>query len=104
MIKNKNNMETFHKKTENENFQSQFRKAEKAILSFKEALVYLDISSSSLYKLTSQRAIRYFKPNGGKIYFKKIDLDNWMLQNENNSLSNIENELILKISENGRRN
>lgn len=55
--------------------------AQKQILSFKEALLYLDLSSSFLYKLTSQKAIPFSKPNGGKIYFRKSDLDNWMLSN-----------------------
>lgn len=72
-------------------------KSEKEILSFKEALVYLDVSPSLLYKLTSQRGIRYFKPNGGKIYFKKKDLDGWMLQNENKSKELLEEELLTKI-------
>ncbi|MGE8433082.1 helix-turn-helix domain-containing protein [Chryseobacterium joostei] len=69
----------------------------KEILSFKEALAYLDISPSSLYKLTSHRAISYFKPNGGKVYFKRTDLDNWMLQNENKSKELLEEELLTKI-------
>jgi excisionase family DNA binding protein len=72
--------------------------SQKEILSFKEALGYLDVSKSFLYKQTSQRAIRYFKPNGGKIYFKKTDLDGWMLQNENKSVASLEEELLTKIS------
>lgn len=54
----------------------------KEIMSFREAIAYLDVSESFLYKLTSSRKIVFFKPNNGKIYFKRIDLDNWMLQNE----------------------
>ncbi|REC61450.1 DNA-binding protein [Chryseobacterium pennae] len=72
-------------------------KSEKKILSFKEALEYLDVSPSLLYKLTSQRTITYFKPNGGKIYFKKTDLDHWMLQNESKSVDVLENELFNKL-------
>lgn len=53
----------------------------KQILSFKEAVSYLDVSKSFLYKLTSKKEIKFSKPNGGKIYFKKADLDEWMLQN-----------------------
>ncbi|MCL8536852.1 helix-turn-helix domain-containing protein [Chryseobacterium gallinarum] len=72
-------------------------KSEKKILSFKEALAYLDVSPSLLYKLTSQRTITYFKPNGGKIYFQKADLDYWMLQNENKSKGLLEEKLLTKI-------
>lgn len=55
--------------------------ASKGILSFKEALAYMDVSESFLYKLTSNQMIRYSKPNGGKIYFQLSDLNNWMLKN-----------------------
>lgn len=54
----------------------------KEVMSFNEAASYLDVSKSLLYKLTSSRKIRFYKPNRGKLYFKRIDLDNWMLQNE----------------------
>lgn len=54
----------------------------KEIMSFREAIAYLDVSESFLYKLTSNQKIVFFKPNNGKIYFKRVDLDNWMLQNE----------------------
>lgn len=72
---------------------------EKQILSFQEALSYLKVSKSFLYKLTSKGEITYFKPNGKLIYFKRSDLDSWMLQNENKSISSLENEVltILKI-------
>ncbi len=90
---------TKDKFNQNENFLSKQALVEKEILSFKEALVYLDVSPSLLYKLTSQRTITYFKPNGGKIYFKKTDLDSWMLQNENKSKELLKEELLNKLKE-----
>jgi excisionase family DNA binding protein len=66
---------------------------QKEILSFKEALIYLDASESLLYKLVSNRAITFSKPNGGKLYFKKTDLDDWMTQNESKSVRVLENEI-----------
>ena len=77
--------------------------AQKEGLSFREALLYLDLSESSLYKMVSESKINYFKPNGGKLYFKKSDLDNWMLQNECKSIGVLENELLTKISSNGNK-
>ena len=74
----------------------------KQIISFKEALKYLDVSESFLYKLTSQSKITFFKPNNGKLYFKKEDLDKWMLQNENKTVSDIAQDLTFKISKNGK--
>ena len=55
---------------------------QKALLSFKEALAYLDVSKSFLYKLTSSNSITFFKPSGKLIYYKKLDLDKRILQNE----------------------
>ena len=45
-------------------------------LNSNEASLYLDISKSYFYQLTMNKAIPYYKPNGKKMYFKKIDLDN----------------------------
>jgi excisionase family DNA binding protein len=80
--------------------------AHKEILSFKEALVYLDVSESFLYKLTHKKAIEFTKPNGGKIYFKKDGLDNWMLQRKPESERVLEEEIFnhLKRNGNGKKN
>lgn len=59
---------------------------QKEILSFNEAVAYLDVSKSYLYKLTSTNKITFSKPNNKLIYFRRIDLDNWMLQNKNESI------------------
>lgn len=69
----------------------------KEILSFQEALQYLDLSESSLYKLTSDKKITFYKPNGGKLYFKKENLDSWMLQNPCKSIKVLEEEMNKKI-------
>jgi|SRR5690554_163004 len=76
--------------------------ANKEILSFREALVYLDVSESFLYKMTSNRGISFTKPNNGKLYFKRSDLDKWMLSNECKSKSEVEKEVLTKIKENGQ--
>lgn len=74
--------------------------AHKEILSFREALIYLDVSESFLYKLTSKRAIEFTKPNGGKLYFKKSNLDNWMMQNESTSKEEIKQEIYNHLKSN----
>lgn len=72
----------------------------KEILSFKEALIYLDVSESFLYKLNSKRVIDFTKPNGGKIYYQKKDLDNWMLQNTSKSTGTLEKEIYNHLKKN----
>jgi len=41
----------------------------KEVLNFNDACKYLDISASHLYKLTSQKLIPHFCPQGKKLYF-----------------------------------
>lgn len=50
----------------------------RAPLSLDEAAAYLKVSKSTLYKLTSENAIPFFRPGGKKILFDKSDLDNWV--------------------------
>ncbi len=66
----------------------------KLILTTGEACTYLDLSKSSLYKMTYKKKIPFSKPNGGKMYFKKEDLDNWMLSNKSNSTDELENKVL----------
>ena len=54
--------------------------ASKEILSLNEASEYLSLSKSDLYKKTSRRIIPHFKP-GKHIFFKKKDLDSFILAN-----------------------
>ncbi len=66
---------------------------QKEILSFKEAVAYLDVSKSYLYKLTSTNKISFYKPNNKLIYFRRVDLDNWMLQNRNESIGVLQEDV-----------
>ncbi len=53
----------------------------KEILNFNDAAIFLDFSKSYLYKLTFSRQIPHYKPNGKKLYFKRADLETWLLRN-----------------------
>ena len=50
----------------------------KEVLNFNDACNYLDISASHLYKLTSQKSIPHFCPQGKKLYFNRAELDEWL--------------------------
>ena len=50
-------------------------------LTFEQARQLLQVSKSTLYKLTFRRAIPFTKPGGGKLYFKRSDLIAWMNKN-----------------------
>jgi len=54
----------------------------KKVLNFKEAMAYLGLSKSTLYKHTHNMTVPCYKPNGKLIYFKREELDDWMLSNK----------------------
>ena len=71
----------------------------KEVLNFNEAAVYIEVSHSHLYKLTSTGTIPVYKPNGKKLYFNRKELDTWLLSNKQLTVEEIEqqsNEFILK--------
>ena len=47
-------------------------------MSFKEALAFLKVSKSTLYKMTSGHQIPFYKPKNGLIYFKQSELEDWL--------------------------
>lgn len=64
---------------------------QKSVLTFHEACRYCGTSASSMYKHTSAKKIPFYKPEGKLIYFKREDLDAWMLRNRNASIEELEN-------------
>ena len=54
---------------------------EKSFLNFKEVLELLGVSRSTLYKLSASGKIPHYKPTGGKLFFKRTELINWISQN-----------------------
>ena len=53
----------------------------KEVLTVEEASHFMDIARSSLYKMTSDRSIPFYRPNGKMIYFEKADILTWIRQN-----------------------
>ena len=53
----------------------------KEVLSVEEAARFMDIARSSLYKMTSDRSISFYRPNGKMIYFEKADILEWIRKN-----------------------
>ena len=64
----------------------------KDILTLQEASVYIGVSLSQLYKLTSTQCIPHYKPRGKMCYFEKKELDAWLLRNHNGPDIIINNE------------
>lgn len=59
--------------------------AQKEVLTFTEACKYTGLSKSKMYKHTSSKNISFYKPEGKIIYFKRSELEAWMLRNKHSS-------------------
>lgn len=55
--------------------------AAKEVLNLEEAAVFLGISKSSLYKMTHNQVVPFYKPNNKMVYFEKSELLKWLRQN-----------------------
>lgn len=64
----------------------------KDVLSIEECATFTSLSVAHLYRLTSQRTIPFYKPMGGKIYFKKSEIENWLLQGRQATESEIKSQ------------
>lgn len=64
----------------------------KNVLSFDEASMFLHLSKSYLYKLTSGNLIPHYKPQGKMLYFEKAELETWLRQNPVKTHAQIEQE------------
>ena len=78
-MENKTNQEIFNKLTVIESLLEGTHQVKPRTLV--EAAKFLDLSPSHLYKLTSERKIPHFKPNGKKIYFDESELVQWFKRN-----------------------
>jgi len=54
---------------------------QKTVLKLDEVTLLTGLSKSYLYKLTSTGGIPCYKPQGKHIYFKKTEVEDWLLQN-----------------------
>jgi excisionase family DNA binding protein len=59
---------------------------QKDVFTTEEAYLFLDISPSQLYKLTSKQKIPHYKPRGKMVYFDKKELVKWLKRNHKNEV------------------
>lgn len=75
---------------------------QKEVLNLNDAALYLELSASHLYRLTSTGCIPYYKPNGKKLYFKRLELDQWLLRNRSTTKEEIETQAANYLIKKGR--
>lgn len=73
----------------------------KRVFNFPEAAEYLQLSHSHLYRLTSTRKIPFYRPSGKKLYFKRKELDNWLLRNRSTTKDELEQQAADYLIEKG---
>ena len=73
---------------------------QKVVLKLDEVILLTGLSKSYLYKLTSTGGIPCYKPQGKHIYFKKTEVEDWLLQNRKATIIEIDemanNHIIIK--------
>lgn len=77
----------------------------KDILNVDEAIAYLQVSKSCLYSKTCQKQIPYYKPPGCKrIYFRKAELEEWLLSNKVKTVAELEDNTQNYLLQNSKNN
>lgn len=58
-----------------------------------EAAKYLRLKKSYLYNLVYRKEVPFYKPNGKKIYFNKLELNNWIISSKVKTINEVEEEI-----------
>jgi len=72
---------------------------QKEVLNFEEAVAFTGISKSTLYKLTASLGIPFYKPTPNRVFFKRTELEEWLLRNKCQTKSDIQNQIALECIE-----
>ncbi len=70
---------------------------QKDVLTLDEAAIYTGLSKTYLYKITASRKIPCWKPFGKMLYFKRSELDAWMLQHPIKTDEQLEAEALQRM-------
>lgn len=54
---------------------------EKKYLSVREAAEYIGYSIGYVYRLVALNVLPHYTPNGGRIIFNRVELDEWIARN-----------------------
>lgn len=64
----------------------------KEYLTIDEVAQYLQVSKATVYKITSNKEVTYFKPNGKTIFIRREELERWIGKNAYLSNSELERQ------------
>ena len=86
-----------------DNLVPRFAVFHKDILSIPEAAMYLGVSEGYVRRLTSELAVRSYRPGGKMLYIERAELDRYMRQNPIKSMADINAEALVYCQRNPRR-
>ena len=66
--------------------------SQKEFLTVAEAAKFLDLKVGSVYKMTASRTLPHYKPVARKIYFKRQELEEWILSGRISTIEEIQKE------------
>ena len=69
----------------------------KTVLGLSEAAIFTGYSESHIYNLTSRKAIPHYKKNR-KLFFKKSELEDWLLERRVSTQDEIEAQATTRTS------
>ena len=64
----------------------------KNVLNVDDLCLLLGTTRSNVYRMTSEKKIPFYKPLRGKIYFKRDEIESWLLRNRTASIDEIESK------------
>jgi excisionase family DNA binding protein len=74
--------------------------AKKEVLTLAELSKYTGLSRSYLYKLTMRRVIPHSKPAGKMLFFRREEIEIWLLQNRVSTAEEISSKAVAYCSKN----
>ena len=69
----------------------------KEVLTVEEAAKFMGMARSTLYKMTCDQSIPFYRPNGKMIFFEKADILSWIRKNRVSSQDEINEEARLHM-------
>ena len=55
--------------------------SQKPVMDIDDFVQYTGLSKGYVYKLTHANKVPYYKPGGKKLFFKRAEVDTWLLSN-----------------------
>jgi excisionase family DNA binding protein len=62
------------------------------VLNVDDLCLLLGTTRKNVYRMTSEKQIPFYKPLRGKIYFKREEIEAWLLRNRSASIDEIESK------------